>query len=239
MDVHSMMFVGFGFLMTFLKRYGYSSISYNFIIAAFVLEWAVLVRGFIHGMSLNVQSILVSDFCAAAVLISFGAVLGKTSLIQLIVMSFVEVAVQILNETFCVEYLKVSDVGGSIFVHVFGAFFGLAVAKVINTKKVEDPNHKEGSNYHSDLFSMIGTIFLWIYWVKFNYFLFLFVYLFCCSHIFKIMIANWIYILFFFSFYSHHSTQLSPLVPAKTERSLTLFSHCQRRSCRHLSSRSF
>lgn len=168
MDVHSMMFVGFGFLMTFLKRYGYSSISYNFIIAAFVLEWAVLVRGFIHGMSLNVQSILVSDFCAAAVLISFGAVLGKTSLIQLIVMSFVEVAVQILNETFCVEYLKVSDVGGSIFVHVFGAFFGLAVAKVINTKKVEDPNHKEGSNYHSDLFSMIGTIFLWIYWPSFN-----------------------------------------------------------------------
>lgn len=168
MDVHSMMFVGFGFLMTFLKRYGYSSISYNFIIAAFVLEWAVLVRAFIFGMKLNVESILVADFCAAAVLISFGAVLGKTSLIQLIVMAFIEVAVQILNETFCVHYLKVADVGGSIFVHVFGAFFGLAVAKVINMKKVEDPNHKEGSNYHSDLFSMIGTIFLWIYWPSFN-----------------------------------------------------------------------
>ena len=48
MDVHSMMFVGFGFLMTFLKRYGYSSVGYNFLIAAFVLEWAILVRGWIE-----------------------------------------------------------------------------------------------------------------------------------------------------------------------------------------------
>jgi ammonium transporter Rh len=47
MDVHTMMFVGFGFLMTFLKRYGYSSISFNFLIAAYVLEWALLVRGWI------------------------------------------------------------------------------------------------------------------------------------------------------------------------------------------------
>ena len=44
MDVHSMMFVGFGFLMTFLKRYGYSSVGLNFIIAAYVLEWAILVK---------------------------------------------------------------------------------------------------------------------------------------------------------------------------------------------------
>lgn len=48
MDVHSMMFVGFGFLMTFLRRYGYSSIGYNFIVAAFVLEWALLVRGWLE-----------------------------------------------------------------------------------------------------------------------------------------------------------------------------------------------
>ena len=47
MDVHSMMFVGFGFLMTFLKRYGYSSVGFNFIIAAYVLEWALLVRGWV------------------------------------------------------------------------------------------------------------------------------------------------------------------------------------------------
>jgi len=42
-----MMFVGFGFLMAFLKRYGYGAVGFNFIIAAYVLEWALLVRGWI------------------------------------------------------------------------------------------------------------------------------------------------------------------------------------------------
>jgi ammonium transporter Rh len=53
-----------------------------------------------------------------------------------------------------------------MYVHVFGAYFGLAVAKVLNNREVE--NEKESSNYSSDLFSMIGTIFLWLYWPSFN-----------------------------------------------------------------------
>ena len=40
-----MVFIGFGFLMTFLKRYGYGSIGYNFLIAAYSLQWALLIRG--------------------------------------------------------------------------------------------------------------------------------------------------------------------------------------------------
>jgi ammonium transporter Rh len=51
-------------------------------------------------------------------------------------------------------------------VHIFGAYFGLAVAKMLNLKGAE--SHKEGSIYHSDFFAMIGTIFLWLYWPSFN-----------------------------------------------------------------------
>ncbi|CAF3683688.1 unnamed protein product, partial [Rotaria sordida] len=47
-DVHVMMFIGFGFLMTFLRRYSFSSVSFNFLIAAFVVEWAILVHGGEH-----------------------------------------------------------------------------------------------------------------------------------------------------------------------------------------------
>ena len=47
MDVHSMMFVGFGFLMTFLRKYSYGSVGFNFLLAAYVLEWALLVRGWL------------------------------------------------------------------------------------------------------------------------------------------------------------------------------------------------
>ena len=104
-----------------------------------------------------------ADFCAAAVLISFGAVIGKVSLAQLVGMALIEVVVQSANEFIGLHYLKAYDVGESIYVHVFGAYFGLAVSKVISFKSVE--SHKESSVYHSDLFSMIGTIFLWIYWV--------------------------------------------------------------------------
>ena len=48
MDVHSMMFVGFGFLMTFLRRYGFGSVGFNFIVAAYVLEWSMLVVGWLE-----------------------------------------------------------------------------------------------------------------------------------------------------------------------------------------------
>lgn len=43
-----MIFVGFGFLMTFLKKYGFSSVGINMLIAAFGLQWGALMQGFWH-----------------------------------------------------------------------------------------------------------------------------------------------------------------------------------------------
>jgi ammonium transporter Rh len=45
-----MIFVGFGFLMTFLKKYGYSAVALNFLIAAITLQWATLCQGVFHGL---------------------------------------------------------------------------------------------------------------------------------------------------------------------------------------------
>lgn len=61
-------------------------------------------------------------------------------------------------------FLKAYDVGESIYVHIFGAYFGLAVAKTLHHHKIE--NEKESSSYNSDLFAMIGTLFLFLYWVR-------------------------------------------------------------------------
>ena len=45
-----------------------------------------------------------------------------------------------------------------MFVHVFGAYFGCAVAAVIYYKdEVENAAHKERPVYDSDLFSLIGS----------------------------------------------------------------------------------
>ena len=43
-----------------------------------------------------------------------------------------------------------------MFVHVFGAYFGIMVARVLYTKDAHKAEDKEGSVYHSDLFSMVG-----------------------------------------------------------------------------------
>ena len=49
--------------------------------------------------------------------------------------------------------MQASDVGASMFVHVFGAYFGLMVSFVLR-RDVE--SEKEGATYHSDIFAMIG-----------------------------------------------------------------------------------
>ncbi|KAK7479050.1 hypothetical protein BaRGS_00029720, partial [Batillaria attramentaria] len=170
-DVHVMIFIGFGFLMTFLRRYGFSSVGINMLLAAVAIQWAMLVSGYIHGhggkVHIGVTNMLTADFAAAAVLITFGALLGKTSPLQLVVVCFLEIILFSVNEWIGLSLLEVVDVGGSMFVHAFGAYFGLAVSRMLYRKDVEEAT-KEGSVYHSDLFSMIGTIFLWLFWPSFN-----------------------------------------------------------------------
>ncbi|KAK8767259.1 hypothetical protein V5799_005960 [Amblyomma americanum] len=47
-DVNVMVFIGFGFLMTFLKRYGYGAVGFTLLIAALSIQWAVIMRGVWH-----------------------------------------------------------------------------------------------------------------------------------------------------------------------------------------------
>lgn len=43
-----MIFVGFGFLMTFLRKYGFSSVGINLLIAALGLQWGTFIQGILH-----------------------------------------------------------------------------------------------------------------------------------------------------------------------------------------------
>lgn len=174
-DIHVMMFIGFGFLMTFLKKYGFSSVGFNFLLAAFVLQWATLTSGWILQWDKAVKFIYVdmttlisADFAAATILISFGAVLGKLSILQLIIMALIEVVAYQANELFVFQFLKATDVGDSMVVHTFGAYFGLTVAWITYRKENLDAEGKDGSVYQSDIFAMIGAIFLWLFWPSFN-----------------------------------------------------------------------
>src|SRR5579871_3336750 len=110
--------------------FSFSSVGYNYLIAAFVLEWALIVRGYMFDFNtitskfpIDVERIIVADFVAAAVLISLGAVLGKTNPTQLIIMAFIEVLLQSANEFIGLRRFCAFDIGESMFVHVFGKLF--------------------------------------------------------------------------------------------------------------------
>jgi hypothetical protein len=47
-DVQAMIFVGFGFLMNFLRKYGYSALGITMLIGALSIQWSILCRGFFH-----------------------------------------------------------------------------------------------------------------------------------------------------------------------------------------------
>jgi len=174
MDVHVMIFIGFGFLMTFLRKYGYTAVGATFILGALALQfyqltitfWEDVIEGEWHRVHINITTLIKGDFAGGAVMISFGALLGKVTFTQMMLLSLIEIIFFSLNEAISLK-LGIADIGGSMVIHMFGAFFGLAASAFLTDKKARG-NRDNSAVYHSDIFSMIGTIFLWMYWPSFN-----------------------------------------------------------------------
>ena len=76
-----------------------------------------------------------ADFCAGAVMITFGVLLGKVSLSQLLVIAGIESFFYALNEEIIYKQLLISDLGGSMVIHMFGAYFGLACSYFFHNKE--------------------------------------------------------------------------------------------------------
>ena len=47
-DVHVMIFIGFGFLMSFIKTMSWTALAFNWIVSIWALQWAILFVGFFH-----------------------------------------------------------------------------------------------------------------------------------------------------------------------------------------------
>jgi ammonium transporter Rh len=174
-DIHVMIFIGFGYLMTFLRKYGYSAVGLTFLMGAFVMQWHILNEGFWHRVfegtfnsyiEIDFMNFMRTDFCAGAVLISFGALLGKASPTQMLFIMIFEVIFYNINEQIGLK-LGISDIGGSYVIHMFGAYFGLGCSWILSPKSARGRSDN-AAVYHSDLFATIGTIFLWMYWPSFN-----------------------------------------------------------------------
>ena len=167
LGVEIMMFVGFGYLMTFLKDYGFGSVALTMMITAIGLQVAVLTeQGFstsTEGHFIGVNDLINCLFAIAALLITFGGVIGKLSPFQLLIMTVVEFIFYSVNhQVVLTQLLGIQDCGGTIIIHMFGCYFGLAVAQAFPS-----PPNQADASYLTDLFAGIGTVFLWIYWPSF------------------------------------------------------------------------
>lgn len=66
MDVHVMIFVGFGFLMTFLRKYGYTAVGLTFILGSLSIQvyhltitfWENVIEGHWHYVIVNITTLI-------------------------------------------------------------------------------------------------------------------------------------------------------------------------------------
>ncbi|XP_036251783.1 ammonium transporter Rh type A-like [Molothrus ater] len=171
-DIQVMLVVGLGLLLTFLPRYGFSALTHNFLLLNFSVQWALVLQGLLHHfhhgqIHLDLHKLLLSEFAAVTVLISVGAILGRASPCQLLVMATCEIAFYLASEWVIVTCLGVLDVGGTITIHVFSCYFGLGVSKAL-FRATQQPLHpKETPTTSSDLMSLVGTLILWVFWPSF------------------------------------------------------------------------
>lgn len=173
-DTNVMMLIGFGFLMTFIKTHAYSALTYTFFINAIVMQlyilfsalWQTIFNEFSDSY-IRVSQIIItkSSYCVASVLIAFGGIIGRVGPKQLLIVGTVMAFLYPFNEILNTDKIKTYDAGGSTTIHTFGAYFGLGVSWMLG-KKIK-PQSKAESNYSSNIFAMIGTLFLWLYWPSF------------------------------------------------------------------------
>ncbi|XP_055025294.2 rh blood group, D antigen [Misgurnus anguillicaudatus] len=175
-DIHVMIFMGFGFLGTFLVRYGFSGSGFNLLVAAMATQWAVLMNGFLlpqrhhnGAIYINMKSVIEAELCAASALVAMGAVHGKTNPVQLLLMALVEVTGFVVNQWIVRTLLHADSLYSIMLLHVFGSLFGVMASWVLHREKIRhEKPEKEKTDSRTGLFAMLGTLFLWIFWPSFN-----------------------------------------------------------------------
>jgi ammonium transporter Rh len=175
MHVMAMLMVGFGFLMVFVRKYGYSAVTATYIAVSVVIPLYMFLKTqaiFGEPAELRMDRLILAQFCAASLLIAMGAFLGRLKMSQYIIMAFLFVPAYMLNEWIMLDSGMglipkglLIDTGGSIVIHQFGAYFGLGVIVRMTTR--EEFGTRIESDKVSNQFSMLGSMVLWVFWPSF------------------------------------------------------------------------
>ncbi len=173
--IMAMLLLGFGFLMVFVRKYGRSALTATFLLVSVAIPgYIMLVNSGIFGTEKipEIDSLILSEFAAASLLITAGAVLGRLKMWQYILLGILFVPAYMLNEHIMlgngfgiIDQGSFIDVGGSIVIHAFGAIFGIGVAISMTSQKEFETEIE--ADFTSDRFSLLGSMILWVFWPSF------------------------------------------------------------------------
>ena len=170
----AMLLVGFGFLMVFVRRYGFGATTGTYLVVAVGLPLYMLLRAngvFAHEIAPNtVKALLFAEFAVACALIAMGAVLGRLRVFQYALLALFLVPAYLLNEWLVLDNGMgltegFQDTAGSIIIHAFGAYFGLGLSLALTTARQRSQPIE--SDATSDRFAMLGSMVLWLFWPSF------------------------------------------------------------------------
>lgn len=174
-DILVMLLIGFGFLMVFVRKYGYTSITTTYLMIALSLPLYMLMRPYLWGSAAdltvtNISMLLFAEFAAASLLIAIGGPLGRVNTSQSLLIGLLFTPLYALNEwlLFSGAIIPVGamlDTAGSISIHAFGAYFAVGLIVMLTTKK--DREVQVETSKRSNQFAMLGSAALWVFWPSF------------------------------------------------------------------------
>ncbi len=169
--VLAMLLIGFGFLMVFLRKHGYSSVTATYLAVSLAIPLYMLIKTSTspHFSATSIDSFILAEFAAASLLIAMGAPLGRLNMNQYLALALLFIPAYTLNEWAMLEsgyFTGFIDTGGSIVIHAFGAYFGLGL--VSNTIDRFKNQPEAEADKTSNQFSLLGSMLLWIFWPSFT-----------------------------------------------------------------------
>lgn len=170
-----MLLMGFGFLMVFVKKYGYTSITATYLVVALSLPLYMLLRPYLWGASAdisiaNISMLLFAEFAAASLLIAIGGPLGRINTHQYLLIGLLFTPIYAINEwiLFSGAVIPIGaflDTAGSVMIHAFGAYFAFGMITILTTKKELEISGETSKT--SNEFAMLGSAALWVFWPSF------------------------------------------------------------------------
>ena len=131
-DTSSIMLLGFGFLIVFIRFHRWMSLGLTLFVAAISVQiymlfgafwFKVFNGGWSNGFTMTLFEITAAERAAIAVLISMGALVGKVDTFQMLAMAFIELIFFSFNEHLLFGGIKVRDMGGAFYIHTFASVF--------------------------------------------------------------------------------------------------------------------